>query len=427
MRARTAFLVVPLAAACIVLAAWNLTYAYVVMTTLHFNDFGKFYYSAVAFREGRDLYAPSPATLVPVARPGQPAQTKEFLNMNPPHFHLLVLPLAGLKPSSALAIWAIASLASLVATLKLVGRALAIRLTPVQQALALLGFLGFAGTTTVLLTGQLSFLLLLPVTLAWLEARRGRWGRAAIYLGVAMSVKMFLALFVPFLVVWGRWRAALAACAATAAAFALGLVVFGVEAHRRWLQTLAQIDWEWAAMNGSVLGVLRRALAASPYYEPLAIAHGLVGPLWLAATVVIVAITFVATSERDERGVDRRFAAVLVASLLISPLGWVYYAWLPLGPVLALFRTFSGWARPSFVAAAVGFMCPLPITLAFQPSGLATLSAGSVYCWAMLALWGAVVADAWRRPSRARPETRVEGGEDLRAGAGRTRRHSASS
>src|SRR5262245_33977189 len=147
MRVRTALLVTPLAAGSIVLALWNLVYAYVVMTSLHFNDFGKFYYSTVAFLDGRDMYDPSPATLIPVGRPGQDVAARQFLNMNPPHFHLLMLPLAGLKPSWALTVWAVASLACFFVTLKAIGRALGVTLTPVQQALLVFAFLGFAGTT----------------------------------------------------------------------------------------------------------------------------------------------------------------------------------------------------------------------------------------------------------------------------------------
>ena len=40
----------------------------VMYTHLHMNDFGKFYYSAQFFLQGQDMYAPSPATEIPVGR-----------------------------------------------------------------------------------------------------------------------------------------------------------------------------------------------------------------------------------------------------------------------------------------------------------------------------------------------------------------------
>ena len=68
---------------------------------LQMNDFGKFYYSSRAFLDGTDMYGPNPATAVPVTH----AETRQFWNMNPPHFHLLILPLARLPPLVALALW----------------------------------------------------------------------------------------------------------------------------------------------------------------------------------------------------------------------------------------------------------------------------------------------------------------------------------
>src|SRR5437870_572685 len=63
------------------------------MIDLHMNDFGKFYYSALAYRAGRDMYAPTAATDIGYGT----TLGMQFLNMNPPHFQLLMLPLALLQ------------------------------------------------------------------------------------------------------------------------------------------------------------------------------------------------------------------------------------------------------------------------------------------------------------------------------------------
>src|SRR2546425_5040608 len=130
------------------------------------TDFSQFYYSAVAFLQGQDMYGPSAATL---------AGVKELRNMNPPHFHLLLLPLALLPAGLALTLWGVAGLLSVLASLRLIVREVGLALTPWQWRLGVLGLLSFIGTEGVFATGQLSFLLLLPVILAWVEARRGRW------------------------------------------------------------------------------------------------------------------------------------------------------------------------------------------------------------------------------------------------------------
>ena len=84
-------MVVVLCAVCLLFYIQLTVY---MVQRLHMNDFGKFYYSARLFLDGQDMYGPSPATEIPVGE----TETRQFLNMNPPHFHLLILPFALLSP-----------------------------------------------------------------------------------------------------------------------------------------------------------------------------------------------------------------------------------------------------------------------------------------------------------------------------------------
>src|SRR5206468_6687846 len=140
--------------------------------------------------------------------------------------------------------------------LRLIIREVGLALTPWQWRLGGLGLLSFIGTPSVLLTGQLSLLLLLPITPALVEARRGRWTHAGVYLGLALSVKPFLLIFMPYLVFRRQFRAAAATGVAASLCFVAGLLVFGVEAHWSWLRTLASVASveTWAAMNASIFG-----------------------------------------------------------------------------------------------------------------------------------------------------------------------------
>jgi len=96
--------------------------------------------------------------------------------------------------------------------------------------------------------------------------------------------------------------------------------------------------------------------------------------------------------------------------LLVSPLGWTYYWWLALGPMVAVGASWRGrsaheerppdskaraWRRALLLAAVPGLFWPLPLTVVFQPSAWATALPGSAYFWATLALWAALLAD-WR-------------------------------
>ena len=164
-------------------------------------------------------------------------------------------------------------------------------------------------------------------------------------------------------------------------------------------------------MNASVLGFLRRVLAPTIYYEPLLEAPGLIAPLWLLLSGAIGVVSLaVAAADSGDRAVDRGFGLLLLAALLISPLGWTYYWWLALGPMVAVVASWANreaqrgrtifvnagrWRRALLLVAVPGLIWPLPATIAFQPSAWATVLPGSAYFWATLALWAALISD-WR-------------------------------
>lgn len=398
--------------ACLALLGWNVALVLVMERGIVRSDFGKLHASAQAYLAGRDMYDLGPATLSPVrGMTGEVLHYIQFLNLNPPHFHLILLPLAPLSARWALAVWAMVSLVCLALSLRLIARESGIALTPWRRRLAALAFLSFAGLGAVAVTGQVSFILLLPVTLAWVRARRGKWAEAGMYLGLAMSVKPFLAIFLPYLVLRRRFVALGTVVGAAAGAFLVGLGVFGWDAHRSWIAGLSAVSWEWVAMNASVLGFLTRVLAPSAYYVPALDAPGLIPPAWFLLSGAIGVVTLaVSAADSGDRAVDRAFGLLLLAALLVSPLGWTYYWWLALGPMVAVVATWwrrdargerspgssaGRWRRALFLVAVPGLIWPLPATIAFQPSAWATVLPGSAYFWATLALWAALIAD-WR-------------------------------
>src|SRR5262249_40295776 len=161
------------------------------------SDFGKFYYATRAFLDGGAMYGPTPATHVVL----DAQHSIELWDMNPPQFHLLLLPIARLEPVTALAIWAVVNLAALAVSLHLIARELRLRFTLPGVMWTLLAVLAFSATETTVITGQLTFLILLLMTIAWKAARRGQWPTSAIALGVAASVKPFLVIFLVYFVI----------------------------------------------------------------------------------------------------------------------------------------------------------------------------------------------------------------------------------
>ena len=125
------------------------------MLRFQMNDFGKFYYSARFFLEGRDLYASSPATLILASA----LDGRQLGNMNPPHFHLLILPLSFWGPQVALAGWTIASVVSLALAVRALIETLGWpRLIPWRLGF-IRPFVAWVGTGSLIVTGQLSWLL----------------------------------------------------------------------------------------------------------------------------------------------------------------------------------------------------------------------------------------------------------------------------
>ena len=145
----------------------------------------------------------------------------------------------------------------------------------------------------------------------------------------------------------------------------------------------------------------------------------LILPLWLPAVAIVGVLTMVAvTFDQTESAVDRAFALLLSAALLISPLGWVYYLWLGLGPFAALVLEWRNgarrnpqpaspavprWRQRFLILAVPGLVWPHFATFAFQPHAWATLLLASAYFWSTAALWSTTVLDWWAVNHRTAP------------------------
>jgi hypothetical protein len=383
--------------------AWN-AYLLVVMYAFDLNDLGKFYYDARAFLDGSAMYGPSVATSISVA----PGETREFLNMNPPHIHLLFLPLALLEPVPALFAWLGTGLFCLVLasgrTLSEVG--LRARWDS-RWILAGLLILLMAPFGITMVTGQISFHLLPLVTWAWIAGRQNRSCQLGIAVGLAIAIKPFLLLFLPWFLLKRRFDTLGIAIAAAAGSFGLGISVFGVGNHVAWIAALGSVDWHWAAMNASLYGVLARILAPSPYFTALWNQEAAIAPLWLLGSALIAAATFWALlRDRGPRSIDRAFALILTTALLISPLGWIYYLPLAIPAVVGLLaprpgepvalRSAQGWA---LAFATLLMLTPHTVVAGLPRSGIATATVGSCYFWSLLALWAVILVARPRKSS----------------------------
>jgi Glycosyltransferase family 87 len=388
-----------------ILTLFNSFILYLTLNGLEKRDFARFFYSAVAFLDKENMYGPTPATLISWSE----IYSEHLWNLNPPIFHLLLLPLAHFPLDTSFAIWAVFSLIAIYISIRILTQELQVSLTFNQGGIVILCILAFSGTGALLYTGQLSLILLLPFTLAWVNARNGIWGKSGIYLGLLSSIKPFFLIFLPFFIIRKLFPGAFVFMSTFLGMFGIGFLVFGLDAHLEWIRVLREVDWTWSWINASIHGFLRRTLTETPVFLPLITVPNLLTPLYLILGGIVGIVTlFLSTKEVTKSGIDRAFFLLIVAALLISPAGWIYYFFFCMGPLAGLVQAWKILpmgkfltqkssillARNLFFALALpGLLFPLIIVPLISPKPWVTVFLGSIYFWCALALWCGLICD----------------------------------
>ncbi len=319
------------------------------------GDFAMLYRSTDAWLHGLPAYA-SPDT--------------PTTNLNHPIVWLVMLPFIALPERAAFVVWTVLSLAVFGVAARVAARVAAVRAIDV-----LVIVLATTGASFELALRQLAFALLLPLMGAWWLERTGRVTAAGACIGLLCVLKPFYGLFA-LMFIWRReWRAA-AACAATAAcALLAGWALAGTGGYLAWIDNLRHVTWTWHVFNGSVWGVASRLfspqqIAIAAAWTPLVISPGLTLVVSYVGVALIVVLLW-----RGLRGADadRRYALISLASLLLSPLGWVYYLPASFAPVTVTLSRRPGIALWIVLALA---MCPYGVLVNRRYGLLATLTLG---------------------------------------------------
>jgi len=145
--------------------------------------------------------------------------------------------------------------------------------------------------------------------------------------------------------------------------------------YREWLGALRGIQWVSEMMNASLAGTASRLPVATP------------PALW---TVVGIALALFTIWRMRESSIAGAWMPLAAASLLASPLGWVYYgAWLLPGSAIGdwIDGIALGWCAPLLVVALFG-----------TSSAIGWMTIGSCYGWTLIAIWYRAIARAghWR-------------------------------
>jgi alpha-1,2-mannosyltransferase len=339
------------------------------------TDFRTFYQSGRQYLANTNPYVPFDVDRGP--------------NLNPPWVVAIMAQVCRAPLPWAAGVWWTFSFACFFTAIGLIARAVA----PGQfVAIASLVLVTQAAYANVRL-GQVAWQVMLLMTAAWLADRSRRPVLCGVLLGLVMSWKPFLLVFAPYLLWRREWRALAAMTATIGCTVVLGLVAVGSAGYASWFDMLRLVEWAGHPLNASIRALLTRVLTPASLAEqpttPLIVAPDWLDPVWIVGVVALAAVAIRRVS--SSRNTDVAWAALTLAALLVSPLGWIHYVPIVTGPLVAVLIN----ARPiGLRLAAVGwlFLCvPFAWLKATTFGPALTLTVASAYSWGTLLLFLAVV------------------------------------
>jgi len=319
-----------------------------MLVTTGNSDFLTLYLSGLRLRYDEPIYWLSPAANAPDGPCGLKMEDLPFFNvtgmtetdlarlkpcwhpnLNTPFMTALLAPLTYLDFPAARLLWLTLSALAVWLSLYLLGReGLLPKCWTLGFTALLAAFWGYFPSFITVLHGQVTFLVLLPLVLGWVMLRQGRNLAAGAWLGLAVSLKPFVGLFLLGLAAQCNWRACMGLLLACLVCFVLGGAAAGFDTYLVYRDILNHVNWQSASWNASLFGFFTRLFGGSeniPWHDAPRLAHG----LSLAGSLTLLALYLRAVW--DSRGwplpakADLLAAASIPAMLLISPLGWIYY------------------------------------------------------------------------------------------------------
>lgn len=333
---------------------------------LYRKDFLQEYVLARAVLAGVYPYAPMPEM---AARFGLPPDVPwSHPTPHTPAAAILSVPLGLLPYPVAVTIWLLFELACLAIVVELLARAWG---EPVSLLMKIAIFLMGLATGPVLHElwfGQFSSILLLLLTLAWLNLRSDRDEIGGALIGLSIALKLTAWPIALFLLLTNRWRAILPAIGVIALLHFVAVLVLGMAPVLDYYYVVGQqiaADYAWHDENFSLWTLIPRLfshstiegiraanhfvalpLDASPMMRPLlryaflVMATAFLGAMWLA---------------RHCRSFDSSYGILLCASLPINPVVWDHYLMLTAIPIVIVFARLrdAGFPRGQTALALV--------------------------------------------------------------------------
>lgn len=333
---------------------------------------------------------------------GFTGKPNELLFIYPPFAAICAVPLALLDQHTVQFVWLLGMVAALTyAVVRM------LRSTGVPAGAGLVGLAALlvgviAWLEPIRLTaelGQINLVLLVLVVVDVVATKRSRWSGVGI--GLAAGIKLTPALFILYLLVTRRVRAALVATATFAATIGLGFAVAPTDSATFWLRgrfdDVNRISHDPLA-NTSVRGLLLRLHWPSTFAA--------------IAAVAIAAIGIAVAAAAHRRGQDVLALAVVgMASAAASPFSWSHH-WVWFAPLVVHLGHRAYFLGGRVAAAAMWLLCalvggwfvstsgdtPQAGILSLKPGGLWREILPGAYVFVFLAVLLCTAVWLWRLP-----------------------------
>ena len=345
-------------------------------------DFDSFRRSVEAALAGEDIYSTG----------------ARLVNLNPPFWTLVMLPLGFMEPLNAYRLFVLIMLFTTLGSVAWMAGELRLR---AGWAILASGIILFSSPMLATIAlGQMYPVLALGLVAAWVLNRRGRYLSSGLALGLVMALKPSLAPLILWPAVRKRWEMVGATIISGAAATLAGSLAFGPDATLRYAEVVLaeRIDGFWD--NASLASAAMRTFTETRFAEPLAVLPWLVPAAYVLGVALII-LTAVKIRDGSEAGLW----ALVAASLLASPVAWNNYLILLVPGVLLLLA--RGRIPLAFLLLALQFVPQQwPFLWSSSETILATLAL-SLYTYVLVAHWLSFFF-VGKEPKRAPRTTFVE-------------------
>lgn len=368
-------------------------YLVVIYFVSHYrSDFAMFYASLRFLLEGKDIYAPVPLDAFGLINTQHTGRQTLHPNLNPPFFTLLLSPLGLLSYQTAFWVWSLMSLCFGVIGAVLMQHTKDKPGLDYTLAILVLLFAYFPTLTNILL-GQTALLVFMLIAAGWVTAHQGQERLSGTLLGLAFAIKLFLGLFIIYFLLQRRWRASLWFLLTVTASWLIGWAALGLDTYEHYHQALASVTWQASNWNASAYGFFTRLFGGSEN-TPLIDAPLMGKALYYLQSAILLALLVWLLRTRQHIApkvrLDLGFSFTLVAALLISPLGWVYYFPLLSIPFFVLFRLAYSYGLPrkfkfALLLTLLASSFPQLLTPAAETNQIA-LTLAAYYFYALIGL-----------------------------------------